>query len=66
MWNPDANFDEHDAMIQLMLLREERLILHGEDGPSEKNHTDDSSYIGNDPFFTKNYDDRFGKKSFSY
>lgn len=66
LWNSDANFDEHDAMVMLMLLRQERLILHGEDGPSEKSHVDDSSYIGNDPFFTKNYDDRFEDNSSSY
>ena len=53
-------------MVMLMLLRQERLILHGEDGPSEKSHVDDSSYIGNDPFFTKNYDDRFEDNSSSY
>lgn len=56
LWNPDGNFDRHDSLVMLMLLREDRLRLLGPDGSSPRTVRKD--YIGNDKFFTENYDDR--------
>lgn len=48
----------------LMLLREERLIEAGEDDPATaRAKNDDYNYLGNDEFFTKNYDLKFNKGS---
>lgn len=57
LWNPDGNFDEHDALGMLMLLREDRLRLMG-DKSYEDVSSGDKDYLGNDPFFSKNYDER--------
>ena len=58
-WNPDGNFDRHDALGMLMLLREEKLRLFGEDTPQNNLTYDKKSDLGNDSFFTENYDDKF-------
>lgn len=47
----------------LMLLREDKLILYNGEITREKNDRNSSSYLGNDPFFKKNYDNRFSKFS---
>jgi hypothetical protein len=58
-WNPQGNFDRVSANIMLMLLREDRLVLHG-------GHTS-QEYVGyhdphtDDDYFTNNYEERFGK-----
>jgi hypothetical protein len=57
MYNVDGNFDEVDALMMLMLLREDRLRLLGE-GTFDKKMEDDKDYLGNDPFFVMNYDDK--------
>lgn len=56
MHNEDGNFDRHDALVQLMLLREDRLRILG-DSSFEERYGGGSlkDYIGNDEFFTKNY-----------
>ena len=61
MWNPDSNFDRYDALLMLMLLREQKLMLCGNQSPSEVISMDQSNYLGNDDFFTRNYDYRFAK-----
>ncbi len=61
MWNIDGNFDRYDALLMVMLLREHRLISCGTTAPSEHLQNNDSSYLGNDDFFTKNYDQRLRK-----
>ena len=43
----------------LMLYREEKLILYGGDIRQSERNSKDKDYLGNDPFFTSNYDDRF-------
>lgn len=59
LWNPDINVDRIMALIQGMLYREEKLILFG--GNLQSRQKDNNKdYTGNDPFFTKNYDNRFG------
>ena len=61
LWNPDGNFDRISAMGMLMLLREDRLIVMGGD-PSAGKEDQSSSYLGNDDFFTRNYDMRMKRK----
>ena len=61
-WNSDGNFDRVSALGMLMLLREDKMIMYSgdlgrEEGKSPKN------YLGNDPFFTRNYDNKFSKFS---
>ena len=61
MWNPDGNFDRYDALLMLMLLREQELMLCGVKSPSDVIGIDQPDYLGNDEFFTRNYDYRFSK-----
>ena len=54
LYNPAINVDRIMSMCQLMLYREEKMILYqGEPRRAEKRI--DSTYLGNDPFFKKNY-----------
>lgn len=62
-YNPLGNFDRISAMGMLMLLREDKLILYNGVVSREKSERNSSSYLGNDPFFKKNYDDRLSKFS---
>lgn len=62
-YNPLGNFDRISAMGMLMLLREDKLILYNGVISREKSEKNSSSYLGNDPFFKKNYDDRLSKFS---
>lgn len=54
LFNPDINVDRIMSLVQLMLYREEKMILYQGD-PMRAKKTDDSNYLGNDPFFTRNY-----------
>ena len=54
-WDSDRNFDRHDALVMLMLLREDKLRLAGEEGVGKHTYEDDKDYLGNDDFFTKNF-----------
>lgn len=56
-WNPDGNYDRHDALGMLMLLREDKLRLLGEISPSEAANAREINYLGDDDFFKKNWDD---------
>lgn len=62
-YNPLGNFDRISAMGMVMLLREDKLILYNGDVSKEKIEKNRSSYLGNDPFFSTNYDNRFSKFS---
>jgi hypothetical protein len=42
-------------MGMLMLLREDRMILYNGDVERSKQNNEDTSYLGNDPFFKINY-----------
>lgn len=54
LYNPAINVDRIMSMCQLMLYREEKMILYqGE--PRRAESRIDSTYLGNDPFFNKNY-----------
>ena len=54
-YNSEGNFDRISAAGMLMLLREDRIILYQGKVSREKQETANSSYLGNDPFFNKNY-----------
>jgi len=45
----------------LMLLREDRLRLMGSGTASDARDAYDSSYLGEDPFFKRNYEEKFSK-----
>lgn len=60
-WNPDGNFDRHDAVLMLMLIREDKLRLFGENPATAVLASRDTNYLGDDKFFSKNYDDRISK-----
>ena len=54
LYNPAINVDRIMSMCQLMLYREEKMILYqGE--PRRAENRIDSTYLGNDPFFKRNY-----------
>lgn len=55
MWNADGNFDRHDALGMLMLLREDRLRLLKDSDPSKASENTSKDYLGNDDFFSKNF-----------
>ena len=59
-WNVDGNFDRVSALGMLMLLREDKMIICG--GNPQKQERLPSDYLGNDPFFSNNYDNRFSLK----
>lgn len=62
LFNPDINVDRIKSLCQLMLYREEKMILY-QGNPQHYGNTKDSNYLGNDPYFTNNYDQRFSKFS---
>lgn len=57
-WNPDINVDRIMALVQLMLYREEKMVLYG--GDLSKSERIDPNGLENDEFFIENYDNRFG------
>ena len=59
LWNPDINVDRIMAMIQLILYREEKMILYG--GDMSSSGQESGSELANDPFFTQNYDIRYAQ-----
>lgn len=54
LYNPAINVDRIMSMCQLMLYREEKMILYQGD-PRRAEKRIDSNYLGNDPFFKRNY-----------
>lgn len=63
LYNPDINVDRVRALGLLMLYREEKMILY-QGNPSRDKDEIPSDYLGNDPFFNRNYEER--KLGFSY
>ncbi len=60
LWNKDGNFDRVSTMGMLMLLREDNIILYqGNIKPRDDAQTS-KDYLGNDDFFTSNYNVKFG------
>ena len=60
-YNPDGNFDRIMSLCQLMIYREEKMILY--QGDMTRANRKPSTYLGNDPFFKRNYDERFAVTS---
>lgn len=61
-FNPDLNVDRIMALLQVMLYREEKMILYQGDMGRLNEEVEDKDYLGNDEFFTTNYDKRFSGK----
>lgn len=57
-FDPVRNFDRVRALGMLMLYREEKVILYGSDLNAEAQEKVDRSYLGNDDYFIRNYDNR--------
>lgn len=57
LFNPEGNFDRIRALGMLMLYREEKMIAYG--GDPQKQQEAPKNYLGNDAFFSNNYDNRF-------
>lgn len=57
-FNPELNVDRIRALGLAMLYREEKMILY-QGNPSRDRDEVPSNYLGNDPFFRNNYDNRF-------
>jgi hypothetical protein len=54
-YNNEGNFDRISSMGMLMLLREDKMILYQGNVSKERAEKASSSYLGNDPFFERNY-----------
>ena len=55
LFNPDINVDRVRALGMAMLYREEKMILVQGNISADREEKANSSYLGNDPFFTRNY-----------
>lgn len=60
LFNPDINVDRVRALGMVMLYREEKIILYQGDMSKTKDDSASASYLGNDDFFSINYDRKFG------
>ena len=54
-FNNEGNFDRISAMGMLMLLREDKMITYQGNVSRERQERESASYLGNDPFFSRNY-----------
>lgn len=61
-YNSEGNFDRVSSLGMLMLLREDKVIMHQGNFSKAKEDVTDRHYLGNDPFFSNNYDKRLGLK----
>lgn len=55
LFNPDINVDRVRALGMVMLYREEFMILYQGNMSEDREEKYNSSYLGNDDFFTRNY-----------
>ena len=62
LYNPDINVDRVRALGLLMLYREQFMVTYNGDPSSSKNVVE-GDYLGNDDYFTRNYDNRLRKHS---
>lgn len=58
MFNSDNNFDRVRSLGMLMLYREQFMVQYEGNPQGQKDPATDKNYLGNDPFFTQNYDER--------
>ena len=54
-FTPEINVDRIRAMGMVMLYREEKMILYQGNPNADREEKANSEYLGNDPFFSKNY-----------
>lgn len=57
LWNPDINVDRIMAIMQLILYREEKMILFG--GNMSSSGQQNGSDLADDPYFKQNYDIKY-------
>ena len=57
-FTPEVNVDRVRALGMLMLYREEKMILYNGELNANIRERASKSYLGNDDFFTRNYDNR--------
>lgn len=57
LFNPDINVDRLKSLCQLMLYREEKMIIY-QNNISNAQQRDDLNDLSNDPFFKDNYDNK--------
>lgn len=57
-FTPEINVDRIRALGMAMLYREEKLILYQGNLSAEARDKNNASYLGNDDFFNRNYDNR--------
>ena len=57
-FNPEINVDRVRAFGMVMLYREEKVILYNGNIGRNRLNKARAGYLGNDPFFKKNYDDK--------
>lgn len=60
-FNNEGNFDRISAMGMLMLLREDKMITYQGNISKERQEKASKSYLGNDPFFSRNYRSKRGQ-----
>lgn len=58
-YTPELNVDRIRAMGMVMLYRQEKIIVYQGNLNAESQDAADASYLGNDAFFSKNFDKRF-------
>lgn len=56
-FNNTDNFDRVRSLGMLMLYREQFMVQYEGNPQGQKDPATDKDYLGNDPFFTKNYDE---------
>ena len=61
-YTPELNVDRIRAMGMVMLYREEKNILYHGDMSAERGESANANYLGNDSFFSRNYDNRLVKQ----
>ena len=62
-YTPEINVDRIRALGMVMLYRQEKIILYQGDMSVERQEKADATYLGNDAFFTNNYDKRLASFS---
>lgn len=58
-YTPELNVDRIRAMGMVMLYRQEKIILYQGDMSADREDKADASYLGNDKFFSRNFDSKF-------
>ena len=64
-WESLGNYDRISAMTALMLYREFMIIQYQGDFSTERVEANDRTYLGNDKYFSDNYNNRlYGNKRY--